>query len=424
MKRTVTLMMMAAALLATVLNSGCTSSGNEGKNGKTGKNIPKLEKINLTDTERGFVDHNNAFALQLFKAVADGDGAGKSFLLSPLSVTYALGMLNNGADGITREEINRLLGFGQGDAADINAFCHKLMTGAPKVDRSVKIKLANLVEVNQQYTLQPAFKQTVEQAYAALVENADFTKSATTKRINNWCSEQTNGMIPQIIEEINPVAVAYLFNAIYFKGEWRNKFNPAQTQNKTFTTSNGRQVEVPMMCRKGHYAYSSHQDYSVLSMPYGNEGYCMSVFLPNEGKTIAQMLTKLDGKKWKSLLNAQSLYDVDVEFPRFETQYRTTLSGVLKVLGAASMFNPSAARFTKFCNVETCVSEIFQKARIKVNEEGSEAAAITGGEFTTTALPDQQPPSAVFHANRSFVYVISETTTGSIYFIGVYNGDK
>ena len=411
-----------------LLLSGCSSSSSTAIDdgyAVTQKKLNDLVRIELTETQKQYVTQNNVFALNLFKGVANAEKDKQSYLVSPLSVTYLMGMVNNGAAGDTQKEINDMLGFGSADAKAINEFCQKLMEGAPNIDKSVQIKIANLVEVNKNYTLKPGFKNTAENAYKAQVESADFAKNATLDRINNWCKEHTNNLIPKILEEIEPSAVSYLLNAIYFKGIWTNKFDVNETKDKPFRSSKGVSADVPTMHQKEVLLYNSNDVYATLHLPYGNGGYSMEVLLPNEGKTTADVIEAIGGDKWIQNLNGCRNYEVDVELPKFDTNYEVQLNGILRALGAKRMFEPSAAEFPNFCNTNVYISTVLQKAAIKVNEEGSEAAAVTVGGVMTTSTPEPvKIPTAVFHANRPFIYAITENVTGSIYFIGVYGGDK
>ena len=409
-------------MLTSMMLAGCSTS-EDVDHTYTGKKLYELVKINLNETEKKYVERNNDFAFKLFKNVSEMENKEPGFLVSPLSVTYVLGMLNNGAAGTTREEINSVLGFGNGDAEAVNNFCRKLLTGSPNVDKSVKINIANLVEVRKDCKLKPAFKQTVEEAYDARVESADFDDPGTVTHINDWCAKQTNGMIPQVLDRVSPETVALLLNAIYFKGVWYSQFKPRNTRNEVFTMAGGKQSEVPMMHQRDIFLYNTNETYATLSMSYGNGGYRMLVLLPNDGKTTDDVLEAINSDKWIPNLNGLRNYQVDVKLPRFETSTKTNLNEVLKALGAGSMFDGYKADFSNFCELSAHVSKIFQCAKIKVNEEGSEAAAVTVGGMETTAPGMGEIPTAVFHANRPFIYAITENTTGSIYFIGVYGGD-
>ena len=381
-----------------------------------------MVKIDLDAKQKTYVNSNNRFAFNLFRTVSAAEDVQNSFLISPLSATYVLGMLNNGATDITRKEINRVLDFGDADAQGINAFCKKLIEGAPNVDKSVKINIANCIEVNRDYALNPDFKKTVEAAYHAQVENLDFSDSHTLQHINDWCNSQTNGMIPSILDKISHDAVVYTLNAIYFKGVWTNPFDPKETKEKPFTTASGSKQQVQMMHMNDLLAYTKNEDCATLQLGYGNGGYRMLLLLPNEGKTVGDVIGRLTADRWIENLNALTSYQVDVELPRFESEYKIELNKALENLGAASMFDLNKARFDNLCNKNTFISKVLQRSKIKVNEEGTEASTVTVAESACTSTGPKLVKKAVFHADRPFIYAIVESTTGSIIFIGTYKG--
>ena len=373
----------------------------------------KPKTITLTDAERELVKANNNFALRLFREARTEENA----ILSPLSITYALGMLNNGATGQTQQEINEVLGFGEAGADAINAFCRKMLTEAPRLD-DTKVAIGNTIFVNEGmgYRLQDAFVQTVNTYYDAQPQARNFTDGETMDVINQWASDHTNGMIKQILdaESFDPMAVSYLLNAIYFKGDWTNEFDPESTTEEPF---NGGDV-VPMMNRLFYddIGYAENDLYQAVNLPYGLGAYSMSIFLPKEGKTVADILEKMTDEDWK---NFSGNYSVAVKLPRFETQTDQDLKEIMSNLGMPTAFIPTYADFPYFCNEQVYISLMKQVAKIKVNEQGSEAAAVTIiGEKATSA----NDYYATFHATRPFLYVITEQSTGVVFFIGQYMG--
>ena len=373
----------------------------------------KPKTITLTDAERELVKANNNFALRLFREARTEENA----ILSPLSITYALGMLNNGATGRMQQEINEVLGFGEAGADAINAFCRKMLTEAPKLD-DTKVAIGNTIFVNEGmgYRLQDAFVQTVNTYYDAQPQARNFTDGETMDVINQWASDHTNGMIKQILdaESFDPMAVSYLLNAIYFKGDWTNEFDPESTTEEPF---NGGDA-VPMMNRLFYddIGYAENDLYQAVNLPYGLGAYSMSIFLPKEGKTVADILENMTDEDWK---NFSGNYSVAVKLPRFETQTDQDLKEIMSNLGMPTAFIPTYADFPYFCNEQVYISLMKQVAKIKVNEQGSEAAAVTIiGEKATSCKPNY----AAFHATRPFLYVITEQSTGVVFFIGQYMG--
>ena len=230
--------------------------------------------------------------------------------------------------------------------------------------------------------------------------------------INQWASDHTEGMIPSVLDEdtFNPYAVSFLLNALYFKGAWSNPFDVAETKEESF----GGGEAVPMMHRSyTDFGYTQNDLYQAVNLPYGNGAYQMSIFLPREDKTIGDVLNALNGNNWQ----VEGYYSVDVKLPRFETDTNLNLVKIMTDLGIPTAFT-EYADFPYFCNVPVYIGNMFQVAKIKLDEEGTEAAAVTVIEVT----PRVPTPTAKFHAIRPFLYVISEQSTGAIFFIGQYMG--
>ena len=370
------------------------------------------KEIELADGEQELINSNNDFAFNLFRK-ARGD---KSKILSPLSITFALGMLNNGADGQTLQEINQTLGFGKAGADGINAFCQKMLKESNTLDEKTKALIANTIFVNEGcgYRLQESFVDKANTYYDAQPQNRDFYDGETMDVINQWASDHTMGMIPEVLNEqtFDPSFVSYLLNALYFKGIWSSPFNPEQTQEENF----GGGSEVPMMQKRfENLDYTENDLYQAVKLPYGNGAYQMIVFLPRENKTVGEVLETLNGNNWQPEFKKT---EVDLKLPRFETDTNQDLEEVMSDLGMPSAFTISA-EFPHFCNTPVFIGKMFQVAKIKLDEEGTEAAAVTVIGMEKSAMPTPPTP---FHANRPFLYIISEQSTGSIFFIGQYTG--
>lgn len=374
--------------------------------------------IKLTTAQQAQVENSNEFAWKFFKEVSKGEQ--QDVFVSPLSVTYALGMLSNGAVGDTQKEILEGLEFRSGKVEDINSLCHQLMIESPKLDKSTQLSMANAVVANKKIQLQPTFQNVVKKQYDALVASKDFGSPATLSFINQWASDHTHGMVPKILERINPDGVSYLLNALYFKGIWYRQFDKKHTKKEAFTKADGTKSQVQMMHQKEQFLIGENEMYQTVVLPYGNGSYEMIVVLPREGKKLSDVLVAMNGKQWKDNLKATRFAEVDLKLPRFTSVYNRELNDVLKLLGMNAMFDPSKANLTKMSAVSSFVSMVLQKAKIEVDEEGSKAAAVTVVETLTTAAPPSRP--IMFHANRPFMYAIAEHSTGTIFFMGTYQG--
>ena len=404
--------------------------------------LGESKPIQLTQEQSVFINDNNQFTLNFLKAVNKAEQNGQSFIYSPLSITYVLGMVNDAATGQTEQELEQVMGFHQGGIKAVNDYCKKLIDGLPKVDDKVTLNIANALFVNKNRgTLQQQYQQDMKQYYDATAENLDFKLPSTLKTINDWASDHTNGMIPTILDKIDDKVVTYLLNAIYFKADWASKFEAKNTEEEKFTATNGT-IKLPLMHQNVLIQYLKNEDYSAIEIPYGNGLWKMTVMLPEEGKTTDDIIERigqlgfLEGNGFCGTMgDTYRAHEVDLKLPRFETSSDTdklTLKGglvaLLQQLGINLVFNQSLSEVPNMCEKENMyISMMRQKAKIKVNEEGSEAAAVTiGGANCTAFTPNPQPveyPKAIFHANRPFVYTISEASSGVIVFVGKFSGE-
>ena len=375
-------------------------------------NFDAPKEIELAEGEQELINSNNDFAFNLFRK-ARGD---ESKILSPLSITFALGMLNNGAEGETLQEINQTLGFGEAGADAINAFCQKMLKESNTLDEKTKALIANTIFVNEGlgYRLQEGFMDKVNTYYDAQPQNRDFGDGETMDVINQWASDHTMGMIPTVLDSLtfDHTVVSYLLNALYFKGIWSSPFRKENTQDEPF----GGGDDVPMMHQEKSVRYAENDFYQAVRLPYGNGAYRMDIFLPREDKTVGEVLESLNGSNWQPKYEYRS---VDLKLPRFETDTNQGLIEIMSDLGMPSAFSVFNAEFPYFCNVPIFISQMFQVAKIKLDEEGTEAAAVTVIGGATSGMPPVPKP---FHANRPFLYIISEQSTGAIFFIGQYTG--
>lgn len=424
MKKKVTTFAMVAMALALTSCSTTKKAANEPV-AKSDMEVSRNDELMdpgyliLSDAQRQLVAQNNQFALKLFGEVSDMG----SKVVSPMSVTYLMAMLANGADGATKQEILKTIGAENVPVDEMNAFYHYLMELFKKEDPSTTLRLANYIAVNKNYKLKTPFVSTMQDSYQAGVESLDFQKSSTLGHINGWCKKQTDGMIPSIIDEVDASAVSYIMNAIYFNGTWKDKFDKKDTQLERFQGYTRDVKRVQMMHRSDEYDYFSNDTFSAVEMPYGNGSFAMTVLLPNTGKSIDEMLKQLTVDGLQEMRN-QKMENcvVDLKLPRFTTDLSLSLNDVIGKLGAPTMFTGSAD-FSKFADGNLTISKMLQKAKIEVSEEGTKAAAVTIGMLAMTAL-QPQPRHVEFHANRPFVYLITERSTGAILFMGQFTGDS
>lgn len=376
----------------------------------------------LSDAQHEMVNNNNSFAFSLYNKTMGMN----SRVVSPLSVTYLMSMLANGADGETQQQILATLGWaGEGiqqpSLQDINDYSRMLIEKTARLDKAVTVEIANYVAVNKEFKLNSKFQKSVERDYKAGVESLNFTSPSTLKRINDWCNDRTHGMIPSIINELDPDAVSYLMNAIYFNGTWKDKFSKEETKQEMFRGYTRDIQYVDMMHRHGEYYYADGDGYSAVSIPYGNGAFRMTVILPSEGSFLRDVMASMDGGKFQALQRSMEKCNVDLKIPRFTTEVDLPLNDIISALGAPLIFS-SQADFSQFARGDFYVSKMFQKAKIEVSEEGTKAAAVTAAIMMMSAMRPEKKRNVVFHADSPFAYIISENSTGSIYFMGQYTG--
>ena len=386
--------------------------------------LPETKPIQLSAEQKQMRDNNNEFAWRLFQTMQEQKGD-TSTVLSPISVTYVLGMLNAGAAGTTRDEITATLGFGS-DPNAVNEYCKKMIEGAPNVDPAATVRIANCINVNSAkgLSLLKQYVNDMKKYYSAQIEALDFSKSSSLEKINNWCSKNTDGMIPSILDELNPNAAMYLLNAIYFNADWKEKFDKNDTRNSSFTLPDGSIVTRELMHRKAIAQGCESELCSMLRIPFGSGGYSMYVMLPAEGKTTGDLIRDMSQQELTDHLNAIDMTPqvVDILMPRFEIMSDIDLIDVLKPMGIKSAFTTSA-NFSNMSDTRLFVSMMKQKAKIEVNEDGAKASAVTIAEMEPTSPGPQLYEKAEFHATRPFLYFILEESTRSIFFIGTYCGN-
>ena len=381
--------------------------------------LPKTQYIELTQEQKALVAKSNDFSFNLYRAIHAADNQ-KSNITSPLSVAYVLGMLNDGAAGNTAKEISQVLGFGATKQA-INEYCKALIDQAPIADPSVILQIANIVAANQDVTLEKDFKNDMQNYYSAEVASLDFSKQSSVDYLNTWCKEKSGGMIPSIIDALSPEDLLVLMNAVYFKATWTEKFDEKKTQEEVFTKADGSTIKLPMMHRKAQIRYCTNEVYTGIWLPFGSgDRWSMKVLLPEEGKTIDDIVKSLSGETWENNYWRHAI--VDIKMPRFSTKSDIMLNDMVSKLGAPSIFDPQKADFSLMSKNQKqfYVSQMKQKAAIEVNEEGTKTTAVTVSMMTGSNIVNGK---GEFHANRPFVYVIQEWSSGAIFFIGTFQGN-
>jgi serpin B len=370
----------------------------------------------LTSIDDRLLGGNARFAFGLF-AKTCGSGEPKNIFISPLSVSVALAMTYNGAAGKTAAEMADVLGFRGLDLMELNASMCDLTTTLELADSAVQLTVANSLWTRQGYEFLPDFIERTETFYEAEVASLDFADPGAPAVINGWVNRSTRGLIDKIVDAIHPDARLYLINAIYFKGRWQVEFDPSFTHDRVFYLAGGAENSVPMMSRSGDFRYAEDGGVQVVRLPYGGGRLGMYVFLPQAADGLAGFLKELDDRAFTGWMPKLASREGDVTIPRFKIAYECGLVPALQALGMREAFGASAADFSRMSREELFISEVKHKAVVDVNEEGTEAAAVTSVEMRATSV-EAPRDRFTFVADRPFFFVIRDDATGSIVFMG------
>ena len=370
--------------------------------------------IVMTQKSLQLVSADNSFTFSLFKKLPDSKG--HNVMVSPLSISLALSMALNGAEGDTKSSIISALGLNGLTVDEINQIYFDLVTALKKADPNVVMNIANSIWIRKTYPVLAPFISTNQKYYEASVERLDFDQTALST-INNWVNEKTNGKIPKILDQISADEIMFLINAIYFNGKWDIQFEKANTTDGAFTLASGTTATVPLMKIKEKFGYSEQSGYRSLKMPYGRGKFGMILLLPDAGKTPDQIMGQLTVSAWTNLIAAlSSSTKVNVWVPRFKFTWESDLNDILSSLGMAVAFSKTQANFSKInATDQLYITKVKHKSFIEVNEEGTEAAAVTSIGIGVTSIGPGEPE---FHATRPFLFLITEEDTGAILFAG------
>jgi len=377
------------------------------------------QPFELTAAEKSLIESDNKFGLKLFKKIIEEEGD-KNVFISPLSVSMALGMTYNGANGSTQKAMQKTLELSGLTVQEINESYQNLIGLLTQLDPKVQFQIANSIWYREDFQ-QPEeeFLNLCDEYFNALVTGLNFNDPNAAAIINAWVEESTNGKIEEIVDApINPAYVMFLLNAIYFKGAWMYRFDEEFTCDDYFILSDGTEKICQMMSQRGLYPHYAFDDFRVLDLPYGDGAFRMTILLPNEGVDLDSLIAQFDPDNlnlslmdyWLSNFSRDSL---DIFIPKFTLEYEVNLTDVLTALGMGIAFTPYVADFTKMYPAGgVWIDEVKHKTFVEVNEEGTEAAAVTSTIITTGS------DDSVFRVDRPFVFVIRENYSQTILFIG------
>ncbi len=368
------------------------------------------------------VEPNLKFGFKLFSKIVRRE-YGKNIFISPPSAAIALAMANNSAAGKTRDEIAKALQLNDLTISEVNSAYSSLLNALKSQDKKVELLVANSLWGRKEIEFKPKFLTTNNKYYNAEIKSLDFSDPQSVSIINGWVSAKTKGLINQIIKKIDPSAILFIINAIYFKGIWSYKFDTSKTRKHPFHLLDGMTINVPMMFQSGKYPYFATEKFQAISLPYGDGRTSMYIFLPNKNSNLKEFLDSLNINNWKKWRYKFVRGKGNIGIPRFKLEYETKLNDVLQSLGIVSAFDAKSADFKNLS--EACdrrkgpgcfISEVIQKTFLEVDEEGTRAAAVTEIGMALTSVNVSQPFSMT--VDRPFFCAIVDNRTQTILFMG------
>jgi len=344
------------------------------------------------------------------------DDLQKNIFISPSGVGIALAMTYNGASGTTKQAMAKALELEGLALPDINSSNMALKALLENPDPEVKLTIANSLWANENVSLNPEFLKTNQKFYQAQVTNLDFSNPGAVKSINNWVSNNTDENIKQIVTRIPPNQILFLINAIYFKGQWTQKFDPKQTTPYPFKLLSGQNKQVPMMFQSGNYNYYETENLQAVTLPYGkNKNIGFHIFLPKQNSSLQAFYRELNAENWKLWMSKFRKTEGSIRLPKFKIDYKVKLAKALTALGMGEAFS-SKADFSGI-GKQLAISDVTHKTFVEVNEEGTEAAAATSIGVVVTSIRQKPEPFEMI-VDRPFFCAISDRQTGTILFMG------
>jgi serine protease inhibitor len=405
---------MAWLCLVVLLAAGCEGIFGPGDGDRRPPPPPAITELprQLTSAEAEAIRASNAFGFDLLGEVASED-RDRSVFLSPFSASMALGMTLNGADGGTFDAMRQTLRFGELSQEEINASYRGLLDLLVDLDPDVELAIGNAVWHREGVAVREDFRARVEEAFDARVEGLDFAAPGAADAINAWVSEATQGRIEEMVEPPIPAQiVAYLMNAVYFNAGWTEVFDPEWTRTEEFHLLDGSTAPVELMTREDTLRFAHTARYHAVDLPYAGQAFSMTVVVPRDGVTVHDLVDELDAAAWDDLTGSFGTYRVQVSLPRFELEWEGVLNDALSAMGMGPAFESGADFSRMFEGTGAWIDQVKQKSFVRVDEEGTEAAAATSVSMTVSMPPQVR-------ADRPFLFALRERLSGTILFLGV-----
>lgn len=406
-----------------ILLVGCgTSSDNNKKNDDDLNNDNDFPVNTVPNENEGayekIVSPNNKLGIKLLEEIETDDN--QNLFISPTSLLIALSMVYNGADGVTKEEISSVLEVEGIDAEELSQANEAFMTKLKTDTDEMELRIANSIWLNEDLHFQEGFIKNNEDYFQAMTEQIDVNDNNSANKINDWVKNATNNKIDEIVKPpLNSDLVSILINAIYFKGDWKYEFDKNLTEDRDFHLADGTTKPTSFMeIRDEEFYYMENEEFQSVVLPYGkDENMSMQLFLPREKSSLEEFQQNLTADKWEKWNSELSKQEGTVILPKFQLEYEVLLNDALTALGMPSAFTREA-NFSKMIeeDIAIWIDTVKQKTFIDVNEEGTEAAAVTSVEVVMESFTEDMP----FHMNldRPFFFVIKDNETEAILFMG------
>ncbi len=363
------------------------------------------------------ISTNNNFGLELFQRVIENESA-PNVMISPASVSLAMGMAYNGAETSTKEAFDSVLNYEGITRDEVNEITLDLINTLVTNNKDVLLEIANSIWYRSEFPVYDSFLQINSTYFNAEVTELDFSSPDAIETINDWVADKTHDKILKIIDELSPESRMVLINALYFNCMWETEFDPEETKEEMFYKEDGTALnEVEMMTTEASFSYAATEDFTAVELPYKDKKFSMYLFLPAPGTTVKTLINTLDGETWDSWLDGFAEHDeVQVTMPKFKFDYMRSLKDDLSAMGLDVAFTEHAD-FSGISEIPLLISKVVHKTYIDVSEEGTEAAAVTAIVFNVTSVGPSGGP-VIVRFDRPFLFAITENSSNSVVFIG------
>jgi serine protease inhibitor len=378
-------------------------------------------KVTITSTDHKALAMNTpintstGFALKLFSSLPRNTD--ENLLVSPFSAYAALSMTLNGAAGKTKDEMAGVLGVNPAAIDELNSR-NKSLFAALNANQKVQMEIANAIYVDRSTPFEKSFIELCQKTYGAEAHSENFSDEATVRAINAWCEARTHGKISKILEKLSPAEKMVLLNAIYFKGAWDHQFSKSFTVQDKFTAASGEKIPVKMMHLLHDQLYLRGQNFAAVVLPYAGRAQSMYIFLPDPQVDLTSFQRQFTQANWSRWLTAFRLADVELSLPRFKIDYSAKLNDVLSAMGMPDAFSEARADFSRMIKAPTWISCVLQKTYMDVNEEGTEAAAVTAVVMASRSIMMRPEPVVEFRVDRPFIVALVDEGSKEILFLG------